>query len=284
MIFIVFPGGAFGSMVEYSIRQFSNELTKINLDIDFKNPIADNGSLHTFTKVNHPMYHHQLDALDHNEETASLVYPNHSPSSPIQSLELIKKHITDTDKVVLIWLPNLNSIERNFLFADHKAVPFKEMIYKHINHISDKKVNDMQIWELRTAWYTLIKEWAREFSIVEKTNNYISITSDELLFDTRNLIKNTISQLGLTLNETGFDEFFNEWIPKQEIIINRQKTLVDIVSNTIAKVDFSWEPIGIVMEALIQHRLEICGFKLNYENLNEFPTNSLKLAEIIESI
>ena len=150
MIIILFPAGAFGSTMEYSLRKFSNELTTVQADI------LDNGSMHSFNKEFHPITIAGLEKIkDSKFEVITPVYPGHDYLSPVATILEFKKFIKPDQKVLLIYLTDTADVERNCLFCYYKVTEqFLDSVLKdkpkewNLNHTSYR---DMQPFELREA-------------------------------------------------------------------------------------------------------------------------------------
>ena len=86
MIIVLFPAGAFGSTIEYSIRQFSNELQKVEATV------MESGSMHSYTKEFHPSTLEQfLKIKDNNYEIVTPVYPGLDYKNSSETIKELKK-------------------------------------------------------------------------------------------------------------------------------------------------------------------------------------------------
>lgn len=280
MIVILFPAGGFGSTVEYSIRQFSNELTSMNATV------LDDGSMHSFKKEFHPTDFNSYKQIDHkNHSIITPTYPGHDYESPTDSINEFKKHINPLQKVVLIYFSTTEMAERNIFFCYYKINEFLSTIMKDKQlawNPAYSSYKDMQSFELREALSFYVdqeKEYLKVINVINK--NWLSITPDDLLYDFKNTILKIINYSELTVDTSkSIDKFYIEWFQKQQYILNEYATIVNIMDNFKSNSDFSWNKLSIVGEAIVQSRLRKQGLEILCYNLNQFPTDIYSLKQV----
>ena len=272
MIVILFPSGAFGSTIEYCIRRFSKEFKTINTHI------LPDGSMHGYSKNFHPTTLALLSQIGIRKmDIITPVYPNNSDMSLSDIVNKIKT-ATDDVKFIFVTLPSTEMIERNYMFIHYKI--------RKNNYDSLFSVEKIQLWNKN---YTVFSDMAlsEKRELLSKTfniDNYIdaihnvdpswlTITSDNILFNFTETIQSIIEYLGLTYDNTGILEFSLEWQEKQQYILDEHQTVNDIVAHTLTKTDFSWNTLSLIGEALVQHKLTQAGVNLKWIDINQFPSN-----------
>jgi len=274
MIIVLFPCGGFGSTVEYCLRQFSNELTKISANV------LDNGSMHSYTKEFHPTTINEfLKLKDSKFEIVTPIYPGKDYQSPAETITEFKKVINPTQKVLLICLTDMCMAEKNCLFAYHKVPVFLDLILKDKQtawNTSYSSWHDMQLYEQREALSFYVDSEIEKLEIGQVIdNNWLCITPDDLLYNFKNTILRIIDYFGLTVDLTQhIEEFYNIWFNKQQYIINEFKKINSIIDSVNSNHTIMWDKLSIVGEAIIQSRLRKQGIELACYNLNKFPSNT----------
>ena len=281
MIIVLFPGGAFGSTIEYSIRQFSNELQKVEATV------MESGSMHSYTKEFHPLTINQfLKIKEFNYEIVTPTYPNHDYLSPSETILELKKHINSEHKVLLIYFTNLEMAEKHKLFGYYKIPDFLDttMKDKHASwNVNYSSYKDMQMFELREALSLLIDQQVEYLEIHDSIdNNWLCITPDDLLYDFRNTISKIIEYTGLTMDHSqNIEEFYKEWFKKQQYIIDEFEKINAIVDSINSGSNMTWDKLSILGEAIVQSRLRQQGIEIACHGLNQFPTNTNDLTKVL---
>jgi len=281
MIVVIFPAGAFGSTIEYSIRQFSNELTKI------KAYVMENGSMHSYSKEWHPTTISQFkNPANFTVEIATPTYPGLDYLSPLQTLIELKKIIPENKKVIVIHMNTLEMAERTQLFAYHKIHSFLHSITKDKEKSwnSDySSFTDMRKYELREALSYYIDQ-QKNYLEIEKNiiKDWLYISADDILYDFKDTICKIINYCGLTLNNSNsIDAFYTGWFAKQQYILEEFKRINDIIEAINNETYFEWVRLSIFGEAIIQSRLRKNNMEIACFNLDTFPTNTTDLQKVI---
>lgn len=296
MIIIPFSPGSFGSLVEYCIREFSVEFKNLRPISFLGNPIKDDGSVHRYKKLNHPVNKNELkSAIQTSSEILTPIYPMKDIKSNeiIKFINLFKK---STDTILLIKISNYKWAEINFLFKWYKI--WKGLNFSHtIIHNDVEKIkslvtkwnseyktfDDFKTWEFREFlslyYYDFIKNDIIDESIPS------SITNEEIITNTHSTILKVFDLCNLTIDRPEeLKEFINYWRDKQQYVLNEYYLIDDIVNNTIDNKSFSWNLICLFSEAIVQKRLRDSGYELKCYDLNEFPTNAKQLNQLLEKI
>lgn len=274
MIIILFTPGAFGSTIEYSLRQFSNELTKISATV------LDDGSMHSYHKELHLCNISEFSKIkDSIYEIVTPVYPNFDRRSPAETIVEFKKNINVTQKVVLIYFASVEMAERNCLFAYYKIPVLLDSILKDKQTSWDTNYSswqDMQPFELREALSFYIDQQHAHLEINKVIdNNWLCITPDDILYNFKNTILKIIEYYGLTVDPSqNIEEFYNNWVNKQQYIIDEFEKIKNILDSVNSNHLFVWDKLSIVGEAIVQSKLRKQGIEIACYNLNEFPNNT----------
>ena len=274
MIIVLFPSGAFGSTIEYSLRRFTNELTKVSAEI------TNTGSMHSYDKEFHPVTISEfLKIKDSKFEIVTPVYPGVDQRSPKETILKFKKVIKTDQKVLLIYLANINMAERNCLFAYYKIPVFLDCVLKNKQtawNASYSSWRDMELYEQREALSFYIDSEVERVEISDLIDkNWMCITPDDLLYNFKNTLLKIIEYFELTIDATQhIEEFYNSWFKKQQYILDEFKTIELIMNNINSNHVISWDKLSIVSEAIIQSRLRKQGIELACYNLNKFPSNT----------
>lgn len=273
MIIVLFPAGAFGSTIEYCLRQFSQELTKKHATV------LEDGSMHGYSKEFHPL---QIDEfVAHKKkcfEIVTPVYPGLNGITATETLLEFKKHISCDQKLILIHLPTLAMAERNQLFCFYKAPDFLNHIMKNKQQAWNpeyKSWQDMQIFELREALSFFIDQQTQHLNVANQANPYwLCVTADDILYNFEPTILNMLQYLNLNVDFTqNIKDFYLNWFEKQQYILNEYSVIEQIFHHLQFKKNYSWKQLSIMGEAIVQSRLRKMEIELACHGLNEFPNN-----------
>lgn len=294
MIHVLFVPGMFGSTIEHVLRSFTEEY------IPTVGVVASDGSMHTFVKEFHPYSRKIIEsavALKPDSITTS-IYPFNNTHLP-EIISTIEQFIlsANTDRWVLLYAPNIQAAELNMLFQYHKIAAgakiqlgleifcgnnLHNVVKWNPNYISWQ---DMQQWELR-EWISLfyvgwIQEWIQSQNQV--STSVLKIPCVDILNNFVPTLENIIKHCNLT-QKPGLENFGREWRSKQQYIVDEFELLEQIVSHTTNRQDLTWEPINVIAEAIVQQRLRALGYEIRCDGLNDFPTDSKTLYNLLEKV
>ena len=282
----------FGSTVESVLRSFTNE---INEQVP---KILTDGSMHSLIKQKHLTSREDLISfLDSDTIEESII----TPIYPMADLTLAEITSLSNDRLgtnnykILLHADSFEYAEINMLFQYHKIAlsnsstirleifcgdNHKDIVNWNQNYTNWKQ---MQSWELR-EWFSLfypqwINEWIESPTHVD--TNWIIINTREILCDTEQTLEKIIKFSGLTRNKKNLTEFANNWRRSQQYVLDEYQLINRVVSCTITQVDFSWNRLNIIAEAMIQNKLREVGFEILCDGLNDFPTNSIELHKLL---
>jgi hypothetical protein len=286
MIHVFFVPGMFGSTIEYVLRNFTNEHTPLNVEI------ASDGSMHTFAKMNHPL---SMDALDntHQREINTPIYP----FEEAHLAEILTSYPTnDHDHCILIYAKSFEDAERNLLFQYHKIsqgighglkifhgspANAKNDVTRWNPNYSNYK--DLTPWEFR-EWFSIfypswIQEWQDSCNQVPDT--WFKISTDDILYNSKNTFEDVITFCNLN-KKSELDDFVSRWQQAQKYILDEYTIINNIVNYTINKQEYTWKPLHIIAESIIQKKLRDNGFEIRCDGLDIFPTNSMDLYNLLD--
>lgn len=280
----------FGSTIEYVLRNYTCEFTPISAEI------LKDGSMHSFLKEAHlgtlPIMRDKM-ARAKDASISTPIYPFLDAHLP-EILAEFGSFGTDDDKFVLIHAPDTRAAELNMIFQYRKiatgAYNMSLDIFcgnnqaNVVNWNKDyKSWRDMQIWELRewlsifyTQWVT---EWINSASLVD--DKFLVISNLSLLNDPAKSWREIISHCKLTETST-LDTFATKWSAAQQYIVDEFNLLDSIIDCTLSQTNFTWAPVSILAEAIIQKRLRDLGYEIKCYNLNTFPNNTKTLYSLLE--
>jgi hypothetical protein len=273
MIIILYTPGNFGSTIEYCLRQFSVELTKVQAQVML------NGSMHSYKKEHHPLQ--LVDWNRHsNLEIMTPVFPNLDYLSGRKCLEWYQSKISQ-EKVILIDSPDLYQAERCQLFAYYKIGNIFDTIMKDKAQIWNPGYHnwrDMQKSELREALSFYIDQQHDLVNLKRYVPAHWHVISPQsILYDLPTQILNMLNYCGLTYNGCSTDDFYHEWFSKQKYILQEAELIDEILRSLHIGEIHNWDPLSIMGEAIIQSRLRRLGHELDMTDLNALPSNTLSL-------
>lgn len=296
MIIIPFVPGSFGSFVEYCIREFSVEFKHLRPESKFDKPIKNDGSVHGYRKINHPQNKNNLkSAMQTSCEILTPIYPMPDIKSK-KIVEFINSIKNINDMMLLIKIPNYEWAEVNFLFKWYKISKGLKLFHKIIHNDVEKIESLVTKWNSKYKTFDDFKRWEfREFlslyycdflteDIIDESIQP-SITNEEIIINTHSTILKVFKLFNLTIDQPEkLKEFINYWRSKQQYILDEYYLIDNIVNYTIDTKLFSWDPICLFSEAIVQKRLRDNGYELKCYDLNKFPTNAKQLNKLLEKL
>lgn len=278
MITIFFPSGAFGSTLEFVIRNYSNEFKSINADI------LNNGSMHSFEKEFHPYYLEDLNLLRQNNY--GIITPVWPGLDMLEPKEYIKRasQILSKNKVIFVYFKNREQYELNELFAYHKLPNYLQNTIKNYKQWNKdyNSLNDMSKWEVRESLSLRMTHSLYLDTEKESCLSWLKITPFDILFDFKNLLPKIFDYLNLSLDVSqNFSIFYDKWFTKQQYILKEYELIQEILSKFEKKLDMCWEGLSIAGEAIIQSRMLSYGYEIQCFRLNTFPTNISNLNKLL---
>ena len=284
MITILYPAGAFGSTIEYCLRNFSLELESIQAQI------LDNGCMHSFAKEFHV---NKIDLWRQRQHwtIATPLYPGFDYLDPVTTVQKMTEEMPKDQNLILIHFDTAEQVYRNRLFGYHKIGHQFEINY--IDRILKNKpqawnpaytcVSDMQIYELREALSFTFNDTENYLQVLDQAQpSWLCVTPDDILYNFKNTVLTMLDHCGLTLDpDCEIDNFYKEWFDKQQYIIEEFQTVQKILESLQNREFYEWRPISVMSEAIVQYCLRTQGIEIACYNLNQFPTSTEELKRVM---
>jgi hypothetical protein len=285
----------FGSTVEYVIRSFTNELKSEEA------VIMPDGSMHSFRKQKHIVTKSDfIEFLTNKDESTFIttpIYPLSDCQLP-EMLEIFEKLSDPNDKCILVHADTHESAEINMLFQYFKILLNRmyhngqDLFYSNADKDCSKwnseytSYQQMQLWELR-EWLSLFyPKWIYEWieSQHQVTDKFLKISNSSILNDTENTLLRIIDHCGLTRNSKDLTAFVKKWRDSQEYICQEYLLIDKIIYCTIYSMDFQWNKLNMISEAILQQKLRSLDFEIQCDGLNYLPTNSIEMQKLLTPI
>ena len=304
MIHILFVSGAFGSMVRYVARQYNSELADYKISSSVDDLILSDGSMHSkdnYVNTGHWRTVKELEDYFDNKIDQDIVLSSPLyPMADAQAESIIKlfNERRPTDKYIFIYAADLDQAELIILAKYYKIA--NGVLNGGLKKICDgdnqhNLVNwnplytswsQMQPWELR-VWFSIFypgwcQEWIDAKQYVPAT--WLLISSGDILANTSETLLEIINHVGKfdSDSKNEFDNFVNTWRPKQQYLIDEHTTIKNIVEYTVSNTPYTWGKLNVISEAIVQRQLRDVGYEIRCYNLNELPTNSIDLYQLLD--
>jgi len=287
MINVFFVPGMFGSTIEYVLRNFTLEHTPVDAYI------CEDGSMHSFSKEAHFTNLESINfgLLNQDLKITTPMYPFKNSHLP-EILDSYKNFISGTN--ILMYADSVSSAELNILFQYYKIAGGKIAnrgldIFSNNNNTDILQWNssytswhDMKRWEWREWFSFFYVDWVSEWQISEEQapESFLKIKNTSLLFDTQETFYKIIDFCKLTPKH-GIKQFANKWQGFQQYIVDEFVLIDQIINHTIKDVNFSWNTLSIVSEAIIQQKLRSSGYEIQCDGLDVFPTDAKSLGSLL---
>ena len=295
MIHVFFVPGMFGTTIEYVLRNFTNEYQSCPAEV------CIDGSMHIFGKEFHPRKQTEIEealAKLTADSISTPIYP-FAKDHLVDILDTFQKALPSfaKERHVLIHASTTKGAELNMLFQYHKIAAGQMLqlgldifVGNNTHNIVNWNPNythwtEMQQWELR-EWFSLFYvQWVQEWieSQEQVGNTFLKVNHLDVLDNFVPTLSKIIKHCGLTETD-GLEEFGKMWRSKQQYIVSEFELLDSIVTHSINNYQFSWVPINIIAEAIVQQRLRALGYEIRCDGLNTFPTDSKTLYNLLEKV
>jgi hypothetical protein len=288
MIHILFVPGSFGSALEWGVRTYSQQYESLLNAV-----ILDDGSWHSFKKMCHVIKKQDLLKLDRATDPSTIstvCYPQPDCDSKY-IFDYINEKFSN-DKVVIVTIPNMQSAELVLLMRYDKIIKGLYMgldaFGNDANTMKQWNKNytnwqDMKRWEYREWFSACCSSWMQEWLDSQQLVNpsWLTVSVSDVLDDFLGTVKKIIAWTNLEYRHIE-TPLLAKWLDKQQKNVNLLNLINEIVHNTVNKINFSWPPLHIVAEALVQKKLQEQGYQIRCYELDEFPTDSLSLNALLE--
>ena len=288
MIHILFVPGAFGTMLEWGIRNYSDYYTSVPTEM------LSDGSMHSLKKECHMCSVSELELLK-TAAPDSITTPIY-PMIDFTAVEVINffEHNYQQDPKIFVSIPDLATAEFIMLMIYDKisvGLNHSYDIFCGNNENNVKQWNsayqhwrDMQSWELR-EWLSLFyTTWVQEWIDAKNTvpESWLVIDPNQLIVNYHAVVEQCIQHCGMKyVPNYPADVTARTWCSKQAEVYKQYQILNTIVDCVIKGESYEFAPLNLIAQAIIQKRLRDQGYNLACFNLNDFPTNTQELHRLI---
>jgi hypothetical protein len=287
MIHILFAPGSFGSALEWGVRTYSKQYDPLLTAI-----IDDNGSWHSFKKMLHLTKKQELLKLEQITDPQTITTINYPmPDCDTKYIFDYLKEKFSNDKTVIITVPNMQSAELVLLMRYDKVCKGLYMgldafgSHNNMKQWNEKYTNwkDMTRWEYREWFSASCSSWMQEWIDGQLLADpvWLKVSVDDILNNFLDSVTKIINYAELDFRYVE-NNLLIEWLSKQQKNINLLMLIDDIVKHTLNKNSFTWDPLHIVAEALVQKKLQQQGYNIKCYGLDQFPNDSLTLNSLLE--
>lgn len=291
---IVFNGGAYGTYLEWV-------LTTLTTDIKIIAPFKPSGNSHKFRG------HHLGNMIGWQNFINSTPKRNpafvrlHPKTTKEESASQNLNYILDSvDKIIYLY-PDHGSkllVINNWfskVYNDWWTCQFtKEINQDHIynNWPVDRSVNikDIPIWikreflslYLMPSWYDQV-EWYHPHTWQHP--RCLTLTVSELLCNFESSLSKIKNFCQLTYIKDPQQLIpYHNWMLRLQQHLSQDAICNEIVINTINNEAYTWEPLPLASESWIQWELRNLGYEILCDELDTFPTDSVKLKNLLDPI
>ncbi len=276
MYCIAYPGGCYGNFVGWTLEWMQDKYA-----LNYR----------PFTEKNNS--HNWNGNFRSSVDQAVLIPMERSHVHPIQHktdnlISNIEKLLTAYDKVILLY-PALNDFIWHLNNKQTKI--FKDGWIKH-----NQSQLDMSNWEGDQTWE--LREYL-SFYLYDQNkaeigyNNVIDYTNDKVFKIQINQIRDTLPALFAELAEwlnilnvrtsEQLKKLHTDWLQNEPYLYN-DRLIENIVDAIINNKSLEMNELSIVDESQIQHRLRIAGYEIECYGLNEWPSTTTQLRELVYKV
>lgn len=275
MYIIVYPGGCYGQFTGWALEWIQG-----NYPVEYR-PFTDKKNSHKWngnfmTSIDKAVAHPKERAHVHpiNEETDNIVTG-------------IEKSLTVYDKVIVIY-PALSDFLWNCNNKLTKIYGEKGWFKNNSKHFGDmSKWKSKDTWEYReflSFWlYDQHMSETGYKDIIDYNNNRVFKIQINQIRDDFNNTFNKLSkwlQIENVRSDDDLTKLHMDWI-QNELYLYKDKLIENIVDAIINNVDIPMNECSIFDQADIQRKLRNAGYEIKCYGLNEWPSTTTQLRELI---
>jgi hypothetical protein len=290
---ILFHGGSYGTYLEWC-------LTALTTDLSTDSPFTDKGNSHKFVGNHLRTMNGWRQYFDSPTcHTFVRLHPRTTFEDYLkQNLNEISSQVNffiylyPSDKT--LWFSMMNQFTKvwedwwNYKFNKSKFIDPSE-IYKNWPVSRDVPINQIPNWIKREFLsYYLVPSYLDQIGWDQpdhyNQDNCLVVTIDDLFYNFENVIFKILTRSGLPITKSvdSLVPFHNRMIELQkntDQIVLYEKIINSIVDQTLF--DWSDKSLTLVNESFIQWKLRNLGWDIRCHGLDNFPTNSLQLKELL---
>lgn len=290
---IVYNGGVYGTYLEWC-------LTTLCSDIDLQPPFSNTGNSHGFignhlydftgwkkflndNKTNqfvrfHPKVKTQESVTDHLNQTCDVA-------------EFVIHLYPDPDSIVLCINNAYTKIHYNWwkYFFDSGRLDINQ-IYNNWPVQPGTNIDEIPNWIKREFLsYFLVDVYYKQLDWYHPDHwsspNCIVVTVNNLLYNFEQALTNikNFCHLEFVKPIDSLKSYHLQNLSLQKYA-DQDKICKNILKNTLAQIEMSWQPLPLPSEAWLQQQLRTLGHGIRCNGLDTFPTNSLQLAKLLHPL
>lgn len=282
----------FGSTLEHMLRNYTQNLENV------KGHITSDGSLHSFRKEWHPGKLKDLEKYQEKIKIATPIYP--FPDAKFKIILNSWPGKLNESKNICIRARTIDDAELNLLFQFYKIVKgvlnnkfgiFGQDANTHFSKWNPNYVHwmDMKKWELR-EWFSLnypkcVSEWIHVEKDLSDYKNFLVLNNRDILKDLNLEFTKIVNHCNMVQDKSEeYFKFISNWTTAQQYILEEFALIDKIVISITNNSDFDWSNsrLCVISECIIQKRLRDNGYEIKCHDLNDFPTNSEQLYNLLE--
>ena len=279
MTIVVYPPGAFGSMIEAVIRRFTKEHK--SLDSIQSNP---DGSFHNYSRGAH-VFEINNSITEIDDRVFSAIYPGYNKNIE-QAFSDLNQHPSTK---IAVRLENIDDMIRCWCLFSHKdrLLDRDNRLFQAINQPSNLQgwgktdFDDLEIWEKR-EYLSYVLDGIFDNTIRASysiPDNWYTINFNELLNFPESTFLRLFEARGWTwIDQMEFMEFAQTWRSQQLKITETADRIIQLTafeeSNNLQ--------FDLMAQAVIQQQLRTQGFEIQCNGLNQFPDTAKKLQSLLQ--
>jgi hypothetical protein len=109
---------------------------------------------------------------------------------------------------------------------------------------------------------------------------FVVLTNMEILRDVHQVLDRIVNICGVTATDR-LASFLDQWRSRQQYVIDEHAVIQSIVPAVLSGQDLEWPGLSIIGEAILQNHFRRAGYEWRCEDLDQLPTNSVQLRDII---
>lgn len=291
---IAFPGGAYGSYLEWVLHTITSP-------DDVESVVADQGpdrGHNHKTNFERPV----LDPTTWDNYVASAevipVLRVHPKNSASQKMASVMQQITDTAQHVILLYPDINTeilclnnyvqkTRKNWWQSQLSTEIDQQLIYKNWPVAVDVPIDRVPVWIQREFLsYYLMPSWKDQiewfFPDTWQHPRCLTVYVSELLWN----FESTINKI-LNFWPAAAVKSAEQLLPTHAAMLSHQLNLTQdqvcqsIINCVITDTDLAWRELPLPSQAWVQWRLRQLNYEIACHGLEIFPTDSDNLKKII---
>ena len=291
-IWLLFFPGAFGTTVEYMLREFTDHPKNVFLkdkDVLFKH----DGSMHSLHKESHHDVINLRDSIACAPKHQSIIHTPICHQLDMKEIEIIdlisaqsgSKIFLGNSNILATYFIKLNVYKKIFhgLRRTEEALfPSNEYIRENVKNWGRETYNELETWQKREFLSIFFSDQLNTDIEVFNMWKFLKFDAIYLYRNLEKVFNEIADYVGVLITDhEKLKEFVVLWQDANKPVYD----LLDIFDNLLTE-NYTWDHIikksgidAFMLEVLIQHKLMTLGYEIKCYNLNVLPTDSNKLKE-----